>query len=96
MLKRLGDAVEAEDVTQEVFLQTYRSLGSYQGRSTLLTWMFGIAHNQVRRRFRRKAPSLVRLDDVDTLELVSLAPLRTVRWTPPASCGDASMSRNAS
>jgi RNA polymerase sigma-70 factor (ECF subfamily) len=70
-LKRLGDPAEAEDVAQEVFLQVHRSLGSYEGRSTLLTWMFGIAHNQVCRRFRRKAPATVSLDDPEALALRS-------------------------
>ena len=68
-LKRLGDPAEAEDVTQEVFLQIHRCLASYQGRSSLLTWMFGIAHNQVCRRFRRKTPKMVSLDDSEASEL---------------------------
>jgi RNA polymerase sigma factor (sigma-70 family) len=68
-LNRLGDAAEAEDVTQEVFLQVHRSLASFQGRSTLLTWMFGIAHNQVCRRFRRKTPSMLSLDDSEAASL---------------------------
>ena len=70
-LKRLADPAEAEDVAQEVFLQVHRSLASYQGRSTLLTWMFGIAHNQVCRRFRRKTPSMVSIDDSEAVELRS-------------------------
>jgi len=68
-LNRLGDACEAEDVTQEVFLQVHRSLASFQGRSTLLTWMFGIAHNQVCRRYRRKLPPLVSLEDSEATAL---------------------------
>ena len=68
-LKRLGDPSEAEDVAQDVFLQVHRCLASFQGRSSLLTWMFGIAHNQVCRRFRRKTPPIVSLDDFDTAEL---------------------------
>jgi RNA polymerase sigma-70 factor (ECF subfamily) len=68
-LKRLADPAEAEDVTQEVFLQIHRCLASFQGRSTLLTWMFGIAHNQVCRRFRRKSAPIVSIDDDDALEL---------------------------
>jgi RNA polymerase sigma-70 factor (ECF subfamily) len=51
-LKRVGDAAEAEDLTQETFVQLFRSLGSYQGRSSLLTWTFGIAHNVCSRHFR--------------------------------------------
>jgi len=61
-LKRLRDPMEAEDVTQDVFMQIHRSLRSYEGRSSLLTWMFGIAHHQVCRRFRRRTPILVSLD----------------------------------
>lgn len=68
-LKRLRDPFEAEDVTQETFLQVHRSLASYEGRSTLLSWMFGIAHNQVRRRFRRPAPPSVSLDTPEAAAL---------------------------
>ncbi len=70
-LKRLADPAEAEDVAQEVFMQVHRCLASFQGRSTLLTWMFGIAHNQVCRRFRRKTPSMVSIDDSEALDLRS-------------------------
>jgi RNA polymerase sigma-70 factor (ECF subfamily) len=51
-LKRVRDAAEAEDLTQETFVQLFRSLGSFQGRSSLLTWTFGIAHNVCSRHFR--------------------------------------------
>ncbi|GAF97094.1 unnamed protein product, partial [marine sediment metagenome] len=40
-LKRLRDPAEAEDIAQDVFLEVYLSLGSFQGRSSLSTWMFG-------------------------------------------------------
>ncbi|MGH0035183.1 MAG: RNA polymerase sigma factor [Myxococcota bacterium] len=68
-VKRLRDAAEAEDVTQEVFLQVHRCLPSFEGRSSLLTWMFGIAHNQVCRRFRRQRPPMVSMDDSPSFEL---------------------------
>ena len=64
-LKRLSDPAEAEDVTQEVFLEVFRCISSYQGRSSLLTWIFGIAHNQVCRRFRRKHPVTISLDEAE-------------------------------
>ncbi len=51
-LKRIGDPAEAEDLTQETFVQLYRSLPSFEGRSSLLTWTFGIAHNVCSRYFR--------------------------------------------
>jgi len=49
----LGNAEEARDVAQEVFLQVYRQLGRFEGRSSLKTWIYRIAVNQChnRRRF---------------------------------------------
>ncbi|HKA16575.1 MAG TPA: RNA polymerase sigma factor [Myxococcota bacterium] len=60
--KRLADATEAEDVAQDVFLQVHRSIDRYEGRSSVLTWIFGIAHHEVCDRFRRRAPEPVPLD----------------------------------
>lgn len=64
-VKRLGDAAEAEDVVQDVFLEVHRCLAKWEGRSALLTWMFGIAHHQICRRFRRKTPIGVSLDQLE-------------------------------
>ncbi len=49
----LGDAEEAKDVAQDVFLQVYRTLGRFEGRSSLKTWIYRIVVNQChnRRRF---------------------------------------------
>lgn len=59
----LGDPEEARDLSQEVFLQVYRSLGGFRGTSSLRTWIYRIVVNQCRnrRRFwkrRRKDRSL--------------------------------------
>ena len=61
-LKRLRDASEAEDVTQEVFVTVFRSLQSYQGNSSLLVWIFGITRNKVNRRFRGVRPRFEPID----------------------------------
>jgi len=70
-LKRMSDAEEAEDVTQEVFLQVFRGLAKFEGRSTLLTWMFGIAHNQICRRYRRKRPVSISMDSDEVGRIAS-------------------------
>jgi RNA polymerase sigma factor (sigma-70 family) len=70
-IKRLRDPVEAEDVTQDVFLEVHRCLASFKGHSSLLTWMFGIAHNQVCRRFRRRTPIMLSLDEPEAAELAA-------------------------
>ena len=70
-LKRMKDVSDAEDVTQEVLLQVFRGLAKFEGRSTLLTWMFGIAHNQICRHFRRKRPTGLSLDADEVNSLAS-------------------------
>lgn len=49
----LGQVEEARDVAQEVFLQVYKRLGAFEGRSSLRTWIYRIVVNQChnRRRF---------------------------------------------
>ncbi len=48
-VRRLGvDAAAAEDVTQEVFVTVHRRLHTFEGRSSLKTWLFGVALGIVR------------------------------------------------
>lgn len=67
-LKRVGDPAEAEDLTQETFVQLYRSLPSFEGRSSLLTWTFGIAHNVCSRFFRHCSRWMVGPRDARALD----------------------------
>jgi RNA polymerase sigma-70 factor (ECF subfamily) len=41
----VGNAAEAEDLAQEVFLRVYRSRKKYRPRSKFSTWLFTIANN---------------------------------------------------
>src|SRR5262245_52691633 len=63
----LGDVEEARDVAQEVFLQVHKRLASFEGRSSLKTWIYRIAVNQChnRRRFwhRRRRDRELPLDE---------------------------------
>ncbi|MBM6399241.1 sigma-70 family RNA polymerase sigma factor [Phycicoccus sonneratiae] len=40
-----GSPSEAEDLVQEVYLRAWRAYGSFEGRSSLRTWLHRIAHN---------------------------------------------------
>ena len=48
----LGDPEEAQDLAQDVFLQVYRTLARFEGRSSLKTWIYRIVVNQCRNRQR--------------------------------------------
>jgi RNA polymerase sigma-70 factor (ECF subfamily) len=56
--KQMRDRVEAEDLTQEVFMRLYRSRGRYQPRARFATWIFHITQNVARNalRTRRRRP----------------------------------------
>lgn len=68
--KRLGAAGGSlDDVVQEVFVVVHRRLGDFEGRSSVKTWLFGIALRVVRdhRRAARRRPVEPAVD-VDSLE----------------------------
>jgi RNA polymerase sigma-70 factor (ECF subfamily) len=50
--RMLGDVEEARDVAQEVFLQVYRTLARFEGRSSIKTWIYRIVVNQCHNRRR--------------------------------------------
>ncbi len=64
----LGDSEEARDLSQEVFLQVYRHLDHFEGRSSLKTWIYRIVVNQChnRRRFwhRRRTEKSCPIEDM--------------------------------
>jgi len=77
----LGDPEEARDVAQEVFLQVYRTLGRFEGRSSLKTWIYRIVVNQShnrrrwwRRRRKDRSCPLDALTPSDEARLAEQAP----------------------
>lgn len=75
-LRLLGDREEARDLAQDVFLQVYRTLGRFEGRSSLKTWIYRITVNQCRnrqrwwrRRKRDRARSIEDLSQSDSQKL---------------------------
>jgi RNA polymerase sigma-70 factor, ECF subfamily len=57
---------EARDLTQETFLRAFQSIGRFRGEADLRTWIYRIAINQARNRWRwwrrRRRDSTVSLD----------------------------------
>ena len=62
-LRMLGNAAEAEDLTQEAFLQLHRKIGTFRGESAFSTWLHRLAINVVLMRLRKKGLQLISLDE---------------------------------
>jgi RNA polymerase sigma-70 factor (ECF subfamily) len=52
LLRMLGNAAEAEDVAQEVFVSAFKSIESFRGDSALSTWLYRIAQNHGKNRIK--------------------------------------------
>jgi len=53
-LRMLQSPTEAEDLTQDVFIQLYRKVGSFRGDSAFTTWLHRMTVNQVLMHFRKR------------------------------------------
>lgn len=53
-LRMMNSATEAEDLTQEVFIQLFRKIGSFRGDSAFSTWLHRMTVNPVLMHFRRR------------------------------------------
>jgi RNA polymerase sigma-70 factor (ECF subfamily) len=62
-LRMTNNTAEAEDLTQDAFLQVFRKLSTFRGDSALSTWLYRIAVNTVLMHFRKKALRQISLDE---------------------------------
>jgi RNA polymerase sigma-70 factor, ECF subfamily len=68
------DVAEAEDLTQEAFLQVFRTIGSFRGEAAFSTWLYRIAVNTVLMKLRRqKSKTVLSLSEPVSPESPSLA-----------------------
>ena len=77
LFRLTNDAEEARDLTQETFLRAFQSINRFRGDSTLKTWIYRIAINQARNRWRwwrrRRRDATVSLDATDDQRETPLA-----------------------
>jgi len=66
LFRLTGDAEEARDLAQETFLRAFQSIQKFRGDADLKTWLYRIAINQARNRWRwwrrRRRDATVSLD----------------------------------
>jgi DNA-directed RNA polymerase specialized sigma24 family protein len=53
-LRMTNNTAEAEDLTQDAFLQVFRKLPTFRGESALSTWLYRVAVNTALMHFRKK------------------------------------------
>jgi RNA polymerase sigma-70 factor, ECF subfamily len=71
-LRMTANTAEAEDLTQEAFLQLFRKLGTFRGESAFSTWLHRMTVNVVLMRLRKKGLAVVPLEE--TIETEEEAP----------------------
>lgn len=79
-LKMLDDPQDAEDVLQETFIKAYRHLKSFDGRSSLSTWLYRIATNEALMMIRRRKQVPISIDEPVESEVEIDEPVQIVDW----------------
>jgi RNA polymerase sigma-70 factor (ECF subfamily) len=61
----IKNPAEAEDLTQQVFLQLFRKIGTFRGESGFSTWLHRVTVNIVFMHLRRKKPPEILFEDLE-------------------------------
>lgn len=64
-LRMLGNPTEAEDLTQEAFLQLFRKISTFRGESAFSTWLHRLSVNVVLMHLRKKGLNQISLDETE-------------------------------
>src|SRR5258708_23651078 len=64
-LRMIKNPAEAEDLTQQAFLQLFRKIGTFRGESGFSTWLHRVTVNVVLMPLRRKKPTEIIFEDLD-------------------------------
>jgi len=75
-LRMVGNTAEAEDLTQEAFLQLFRKIATFRGESAFSTWLHRLAVNVVLMKLRKKSGKETSLEQVTDPDEESGTPRR--------------------
>ena len=80
VLKMLNDQQDAEEVLQETFIKAFQHIGSFEGRSSLSTWLHRIAVNEALMLIRRRHPESISTDAETETDDGEMQSLQIVDW----------------
>ena len=69
-----GNAEDAEDLTQEVFVSAFRNIGTYRADAAFGTWLYRIAANRCTAELRKRTPMFRPLEAVNESDRATTAP----------------------
>ncbi|HEY48092.1 MAG TPA: RNA polymerase sigma factor [Anaerolineae bacterium] len=78
----MGDALDAEDIVQDVFFKAHRGLPEFEGRASFRTWLNQITINTCKNelRMRSRRPAVVEEELGDVREPIEMAEGLDQRW----------------
>jgi len=79
-LRLMKNEADAEDVMQETFLNAYKSIDKFEGRSGLSTWLYRIAYNAAMMRLRRPSPYTLSIDETLQQDSPLTVPKQLFDW----------------
>lgn len=71
LAKRLPSKQDAEEIMQDVFLEAIDSLLLFRGETTVLNWLYKIAHNKTVDFYRKRKIKSILLSQIPYLEIVA-------------------------
>lgn len=83
VLRMVGNPAEAEDLTQEAFLQLFRKIHTFRGDAAFSTWLHRLAVNVVLMKLRKKSLVETSLDEPADADDESSGPKRDVGAEDP-------------
>jgi len=75
-LRMVGNTAEAEDLTQEAFLQLFRKISTFRGESAFSTWLHRLSVNVVLMKLRKKSGTESSLEEITEPDEESGGPRR--------------------
>jgi RNA polymerase sigma-70 factor, ECF subfamily len=77
-LRMVGNTAEAEDLTQDAFMQLFRKIGTFRGESAFSTWLHRLAVNVVLMKLRKKTLLATSLEESTDPEDEANGPRREI------------------